>query len=368
MAQVAVTHLNNPKTVRAWYMYDWANSVYTLVITTAIFPIYYKAVAVESGTDQVFVLGYQIQNSVLYSYALSLSFLIVALILPFLSGAADYSGNKKGFMKFFVWMGSIACMGLYFFDDVSMLSWGIGCSMIASIGYSGSLVFYDAFLPEIVSQDRFDKTSAKGYSMGYYGSVLMMIVCLMIIMNPGSFGFSGDDAGKNATRFTFLLVGLWWIGFSMIPFSVLPDNPYNRRPKGNIWTKGYIEISKVWNELKSQPDMKRYLIAFFFLQYGSADCNVSRDFIRHGCSASRRDKPYRNGGDHTNSGSVGCLDICQDFGHQGKQVRLDHDEYNLDRCLCGSLLCSNRNSILRTGLCGWNDHGRYPSSITCDLF
>ena len=268
MTEVAVTHLNNPKTIRAWYMYDWANSVYTLVITTAIFPIYYKAVAVESGTDQVSVLGFQLQNSVLYSYSLSLSFLIVALMLPFLSGAADYSGSKKSFMKFFVWMGSIACMGLYFFDDVSMLAWGIGCSMIASIGYSASLVFYDAFLPEIVSEDRFDKTSAKGYSMGYYGSVLMMVVCLMIIMNPTSFGFSGEDAGKNATRFTFLLVGLWWIGFSMIPFSFLPDNPFNRKPTGNIWTKGYLEINKVWRELGTQRDMKRYLTAFFFYNMG----------------------------------------------------------------------------------------------------
>jgi MFS transporter, UMF1 family len=271
MPDVTVSaELNNPKTVRAWYMYDWANSVYTLVITTAIFPIYYKSVAVQSGSDQVTLLGVTLHNSVLYSYALSFSFLVVAVILPFLSGVSDYTGKKKTFMKVFVWTGSLACMGLYFFDGVDRLGWGIFCSVLASIGYSGSLVFYDAFLPEIVTRDRYDVTSARGYSMGYYGSVILMIVCLIVIMNPSSFGFQGTakEAGLQATRFSFLLVGLWWIGFSIIPFTVLPDNPYNRMPKGNIWTKGYAEIKKVWRNLKKLPNLRRYLLAFFFYNMG----------------------------------------------------------------------------------------------------
>ena len=263
---VAVTAvLNNPKTVRAWYMYDWANSVYSLVITSSIFPIYYKAVTTTNGSDQIQFLGYTFQNSVLYSYALSLSFLMVAVMLPFLSGVADYTGRKKAFMKFFVWMGSLSCMGLYFFDGASMLWWGILCSIFASVGYSGSLVFYDAFLPEIVTEDRYDRTSARGYSMGYYGSVILMIICLMLILNFESFGFSSEGT---ATRFTFLLVGAWWIGFATIPFSLLPENVYDRRPTGNIWLKGYQEIVKVWKSLKDYPDLKRYLIAFFFYNSG----------------------------------------------------------------------------------------------------
>lgn len=257
--------LNNPKTVRAWYMYDWANSVYSLVITSSIFPIYYKAVTTTNGSDNVRFLGYSIQNSVLYSYALSFSFLIVALILPFLSGVADYTGRKKAFMKFFVWLGALSCAGLYFFDDVSLLWWGILCSILASIGYSGSLVFYDAFLPEIVTEDRYDVTSARGYSMGYYGSVILMVICLMLIMNFDAFAFSSEGS---ATRFTFLLVGAWWIGFAMIPFSVLPENTYNRKPAGDIWSKGYQEISKVWKSLGKYPDLKRYLLAFFFYNSG----------------------------------------------------------------------------------------------------
>lgn len=258
--------LNNPRVVRSWYMYDWANSVYSLVITSAIFPVYYKAVAVNNGSDLVSFLGITVQNSVLYSYALSFSFLLVAAMLPLLSGMADYTGKKKSYMKFFVWLGSLSCMGLYFFDDVSNLEWGIFCSIMASIGYSGSLVFYDAFLPEIVSEDRYDATSARGYSMGYYGSVIMMVACLVMIMNYEAFGFSGEGA---ATRFSFLLVGLWWIGFSFIPFRILPETLRVQNSSfKDTWHKGYQEIVKVWRSLESLPDLKRYLLAFFFYNSG----------------------------------------------------------------------------------------------------
>lgn len=261
----AAAALNNPKTVRAWYMYDWANSVYSLVITSAIFPVYYKAVAKSNGSDMVPFLGFSVQNSNLYSYALSFSFLVVAIMLPLLSGMADYSGKKKAFMKVFVWIGALSCMGLFFFTGVETLWLGILLSITASIGYSGSLVFYDAFLPEIVSQDRYDLTSARGYSMGYYGSVILMIICLVLIMNYDTLGFA--DEGQ-ATRAGFLLVGMWWIGFSIIPFKHLPENPFGMRPSGNIWTKGYHEIRKVWRSLSEQPDLKRFLSAYFFYNMG----------------------------------------------------------------------------------------------------
>lgn len=257
--------LNNPKTVRAWYMFDWANSVYSLVITSAIFPVYYKAVAKSNGSDMVPFLGFTIQNSNLYSYALSFSFLLVAAMLPLLSGMADYSGKKKAFMKVFVWTGALSCMGLFFFTGIETLWLGIFLSITASIGYSGSLVFYDAFLPEIVSQDRYDITSARGYSMGYYGSVVLMILCLALVMGYDTFGFVNEG---QATRTGFLLVGVWWIGFSMIPFKHLPENPFGVRPSGNIWTKGYEEIRKVWLSLAEQKDLKRFLRAYFFYNMG----------------------------------------------------------------------------------------------------
>lgn len=257
--------LNNPRTVRAWYMYDWANSVYSLVIISAIFPVYYMAVTTNGDNDVVRFPGFSISSANLYSYALSFSFLMVAAIIPLLSGMADYSGKKKGFMKFFVWTGALSCMGLFFFTDVSTLWLGILFSITASIGYSGSLVFYDAFLPEVVTQDRYDATSAQGYSMGYYGSVLMMVVCLILIMNHEFFGFASEG---EATRVSFLLVGAWWIGFSLIPFKLLPENPFGRKPVGNIWTKGYQEVHKVWKSLSGQRDLKRFLSAYFFYNMG----------------------------------------------------------------------------------------------------
>jgi UMF1 family MFS transporter len=248
-------------------MYDWANSVYSLVISSAIFPVYYKAIAVsESGGDVITFFGFSILNSNLYSYAISFSFLVVAMILPLLSGMADYSGKKKFFMKIFAFIGSFSCMGLYFFTDIDTLYWGILCSVFASIGYSGSLVFYDAFLPEIVTEDRYDMTSARGYSMGYYGSVILMIICLFVVMNYESFYIFKNE--WHAMRFSFLLVGLWWLGFSSMVFRVLPDNPHNRNPSGNILLKGYREIHKVWQSLKQSSDLKRYLSAFFFFNMG----------------------------------------------------------------------------------------------------
>lgn len=246
-------------------MYDWANSVYSLVITSAIFPVYYQAVTTDkTGGDIVSFFGYPMVNSVLYSYALSMSFLLVAPLLPLLSGMADYTGNKKAFMKFFVYLGGMACIGLYFFTG-SNVEWGIACSMLASIGYAGSVVFYDAFLPEIATEDRFDAVSAQGYSMGYYGSVILLVVNLLMITFWSSLGF--PDQGT-ATRFSFLMVGLWWIGFSQIAFARLPDNPFGQKPAGRVLFNGYRELQKVWTSLVAYPNLKRYLLAYFFYNMG----------------------------------------------------------------------------------------------------
>lgn len=269
MQEASPAQVNDPRIVRAWYMYDWANSVYALVISSILFPVYYKAVTTVDGNDRIAIGGFDIQNSVLYTYVLSFSFLIVAAMLPLLSGVADYSGDKKRFMKFFVVLGACACCGLYFFTGVDTIAWGLLCAMLASIGYSGSLVFYDAFLPEIVTEDRYDVTSARGYSMGYYGSVILMIICLVIIMNAGRLGFGEGSAGElNASRFSFILTGIWWLGFSIIPFRRLPSNIYNRPPKTELWRNGYREIQKVWHALKGQPDLRRFIVAFFFYNSG----------------------------------------------------------------------------------------------------
>lgn len=246
-------------------MYDWANSVYSLVITSAIFPIYFESVTTtDEFGDKVSFFGLEIVNTVLYSYALSFSFLFVAAILPILSGVADYGGKKKFFMKIFVYLGGAACIGLYFFEGANV-EWAIICSILASVGYSGSLVFYDAFLPEIASSDRFDKVSARGYSMGYLGSVLLLIVNLVMIEMYDTFGFA--DKGV-ASRFAFLTVGLWWIGFSQITFARIPESAPLGGVKSGLWKEGYKELNKVWQNLKQMSVLKKYLMAFFFYNTG----------------------------------------------------------------------------------------------------
>jgi len=257
--------MNNPRVIRAWCMYDWANSVYSLVITSAIFPVYFQAVTTQSnGVDIVNFFGFEVVNSVLYSYSLSFSFLILAPLLPLLSGTADYLGNKKLFMKVFVYIGGLACIGLFFFDETN-LEWGIICSIFASIGYAGSLVFYDAFLPEIVTADNYDRTSARGYSMGYYGSVILLVLNLVIIQFWEPLQFPNEGT---AVRFAFLLVGLWWIGFAQITFYGLPEKPNQQKASGKILLNGYRELRKVWNSLVHYPNLKKYLLAYFFFNMG----------------------------------------------------------------------------------------------------
>ena len=257
--------IKNSKIINAWCMYDWANSVYSLVITSAIFPAYYQAVTVSTqGNDEVNFFGFPIINSVLYSYSLSFSFLFVGVFLPLLSGIADYSGKKRLFLKIFTYLGALACGGLFLYDGTNV-EWGILCSTTASIGYSGSLVFYDAYLPEIADKNTMDRVSARGYSFGYIGSIILLLLNLFTITNYDLFGLSSE---LEATRYAFLTVCLWWIGFSLIPFTVLPKNVFNKKPTGNYLYSGYQEIIKVFKSLKDLPVIKMFLISFFFYNMG----------------------------------------------------------------------------------------------------
>ena len=253
------------KVVNAWCMYDWANSVYSLVITTAIFPIYYNSVTTsDSGSYQVSFFGIEIVNSVLYSYSLSFSFLVLTFIQPILSGIADYSGNKKLFLRIFMFLGSFSCISLYFFDGDNV-EFGIICSILASIGFTGSLVFYNAFLPEITDEKNFDKVSARGYTFGYIGSVILLIICLVLIQG---FEFFGFESSKEATKFTFLLVGIWWIFFAQITLYYLEEKPKKIILNKTILTYGAKEIIKVWNYINGIKNLKLYLLSYFFYSMG----------------------------------------------------------------------------------------------------
>lgn len=196
----------NKKIINGWAMYDWANSVYALVITSAVFPIYYATITSNGNTDIVHLFSFSFVNTALYSYVISLSFLIIAILSPLLSGIADYSGNKKKFMQFFCYLGSAACIGLAFFDKTNLF-WGLLCVLLASIGFSGSLVFYNAYLPEIAAPVNQDKVSAKGYALGYIGSSLLLIFNLLMIMQPNWFFL--PTGSSLPAKISFVTVGIW---------------------------------------------------------------------------------------------------------------------------------------------------------------
>lgn len=257
--------LNNPKTIRAWCLYDWANSVFTLTITTVVFPIYYSSVTKNEATNNmVSFLGLDIKNTVLYSATLSVAFIIIAFINPLLSGIADYSGRKKAFMKFFAVLGASGCSLLFFFEG-NNIEWGIFCFILGIVGYAGSLVFYNAFLPEIVTADKMDYVSAKGYAYGYVGSVLLLLANLILILKPEWFGITD---GKLPSKIAFLTVGIWWIGFAALSFKGLPlDKPGNVFRK-DILLKGYKEVANVFKILQKHQEIKLFLPAFFFYSMG----------------------------------------------------------------------------------------------------
>jgi len=249
------------KVINSWAMYDWANSAYSLIISSAIFPAYYTFIA----PPQVHFIGRTFERTALASYAISFSFLIIAILSPILSSIADYKGNKKNFMQFFCYLGSAACIGLTFLTAEN-ISFGIVGAIFGSIGFCGSIVFYNAYLPEIAAEEDQDRVSAKGFAMGYIGSVLLMIICLTAIMLNDSMKLGW---GAWPTRLSFLAVGLWWAGFAQITFRNLPPSiPSKQDPERSIFTNGFYELRKVWQQLKTYPVTKRFLTSFFFYNMG----------------------------------------------------------------------------------------------------
>ncbi len=256
----------NKRVINGWAMYDWANSVYNLVITTTFFPIYFLGITKAAyGENSVPFFGRLFKNSVLYDYTLAVAYLAIACLLPILSSVADSRGNKKRFMQFFCYTGATACFCLYFFGgDQPNVGLAIGLFAMAAIGYVGSLVFYNSYLPEIAAPEDRDRISAKGFGMGYIGSVILQLLGFGLVLY---FGAKGDDT--TGPRVTFLLVGLWWAGFAQITFARLPKSiPATREHGNNFLTDGFRELRKVWHQVTSMPVLKRYLFAFFFYSMG----------------------------------------------------------------------------------------------------
>ncbi len=251
------------KVHRAWSMYDWANSAYNLVITSTIFPVYYMSITSNqvAGTDKVSFFGWTLINSALLNYALAFAYLIIAFLSPILSSIADYKGSKKRFMQLFCYIGAAACCSLFFFKGTAQLELGIILAVIAAIGYCGSLVFYNAYLPEIAAARDQDKLSAQGFAYGYVGSVLLQLICLAIIF--------ALPEGTLGPRISFLLVGLWWFGFAQITFRYLPDSlPVAGTQIRGTLASGFKELQLVARQVRQLPLLKTYLVAFFCYSMG----------------------------------------------------------------------------------------------------
>lgn len=245
-------------------MYDWSNSVYQLTIVSTVFPIYYNQVT--KGIDyHISFFGHNIINSVLYSWSIATAYLIIAVFSPFLSSIADYTGRRKAFMQFFTWVGAISC-GMLFFFTGSNVEWGIICFTLGTLGYTGSIVFYNSYLPVIVEHERQDMISARGYSMGYLGGVILLLINLLIILKPDLFGITSRTI---PARLAFLSVFIWWMGFSQITFARLPKYTFGQRNKGaNVIFNGYRELQKVFRYVWKSRQIKIFLFAYLFIMMG----------------------------------------------------------------------------------------------------
>lgn len=251
--------------MHAWAFYDWANSVYSLVIASAVFPLFYGALFSIKKVETWKLLGREWESSSIIFGTTAVAFLIVAIISPLLSGVADFLGNKKFFLKFFCYLGAISTIGLAFFE-LKNLSIGLTLYLLALVGFWGSLVFYNSYLPDIAYPDQQDSLSAKGYSLGYVGSVILLLVCLGLILGYQSFGFENEVA---AMRVSFVLTGLWWIIFSQYTYRYLPkgnkkEGSFNK----DVFYQGFRELKGIWTAMQKQKRLKKYLISFFIYSMG----------------------------------------------------------------------------------------------------
>lgn len=253
------------KVIRAWIMYDWSNSVFQLTILSIVFPIYFTKITTTGDSSIVSFFGIDIINSVLYSWSIAVAYLIVAFFSPFFSAIADYTGRRRAFMKFFTFMGATAC-GLLFFFDKTNINWGVIYFIIATIGYGGSIVFYNSFLPVIAESKDQDRISANGYAMGYLGAVLLLLFNLAMIKKPELFGITDKLL---PAKISFVTVFVWWVSFSQITFFRLPKYTFGNRTKGgNVLLKGYGELRKVFAQIRKMPLLSIYLVGYFFMTMG----------------------------------------------------------------------------------------------------
>lgn len=241
------------KLEKSWALFDWANSAYTMTVTTAVFPLYFKAAATDAGIAANVSTAY-------VAYANSIATLIISLLAPILGTIADYMGFKKRFMMFFIALGVTGCLLLGFIPETQWIPLLL-MFIIGTIGFSGSNIFYDAFLVDVTTDERMDRVSTWGYAMGYIGSTIPFILALAIILlsSSGVLPFSGYTTPKIA----FVITAIWWAVFSM-PIAKNVHQVYGIPKEPNYIRKSFARLGKTLMNVKAHKAAFIFLIAYFF--------------------------------------------------------------------------------------------------------
>ena len=262
--------LNDRKQIFGWVMYDWANSAYITTVTVAVLPAYFASVIIPAEGLTIGNTTYQ--ATALWGFLISLSAFFVFIFAPILGAISDFSSSKKKFLMFFCYSGSLAAC-LLFFCKAGDIALTIGLFLIAQIGFVAANIFYDAFLPQIASEDKLDWVSGQGFAFGYIGGGLQFALSLGLIAAHQSLGISAELAA----RLAILMAGLWWGGFTLITFVYLKEvkateelpKEYRHLPKWLAYTQvGLVRTVVTVRKVKLFRQMFMFLIAYLIYNNG----------------------------------------------------------------------------------------------------
>lgn len=246
-------------TVNAWAMYDWANSSFAVIILTAVFPVYYRSLVMDSGAAPETATAY-------WAYTTSLSMLVVAVAGPLLGAIADVLSAKKGFLAVALVLGVLGTMGLALLGEASYLL-GSVLFALGNLGFAGGNIFYEALLPAVARSNDLDRVSTRGYALGYLGGGLLLILNALWLRWPESFGFPD---GAFALRASFVSVAIWWVLFALPLFFHVPEpKPLNSSPlPAPIVRAGFRRLGQTLRQIRHYRQLVLFLVAFWFYNDG----------------------------------------------------------------------------------------------------
>ncbi len=241
------------KPEKSWALYDWGNSAYSIIITTAVFPLFYKAAATDAGVE--------LADSTAYlSYTIAIFTFILAMLGPLLGTIADYEGMKKKFFTAFFLLGTISTAMLAFVPEGQWL-WLLICYVFAALGATGANLFYDAFIVDITTEKRMNRVSAFGYGLGYIGSTIPFALAILIILLAQNEVL--PLSVTNASRLAFLITAVWWALFSIPLFRHVKQHHFIKREASPV-AQSFRRLNKTIREIRQYRALFLFLIAYFF--------------------------------------------------------------------------------------------------------